>query len=67
MEIKCKVSRRFLLKIDTDKFYKTIDDLLKTKVEVPITIEIPCKKCGMIEVYDIYKSHYVHKKSYKRQ
>ena len=67
MEIKCKASRRFLLKIDTDKFYKTIDDLLKTKVEVPITIEIPCKKCGMIEVYDIDKSHYVHKTNYKKQ
>ena len=56
MEIKCKASRRFLLKVDTDKFYNTIDDLLKTKVEVPITIEIPCRKCGMVEVYDIYLS-----------
>ena len=50
MEIKCKSSGRFLFKIDTEKFYKTINDLLKTKVEVPITVEVPCKRCGMIEV-----------------
>lgn len=66
MEIKCKSSGRFLFKIDTEKFYRTINDLLKAKVEVPITVEVPCKRCGMIEVYDIYSNHYVHQKSYKR-
>lgn len=66
MVIKCKSSRRFLFKIDTDIFYNTIDSLLKTKVEVPLIIEVPCKKCGMIEVYEIYRDHYIHKKSYKR-
>ena len=66
MVIKCRSSRRFLFKIDTDSFYNTIDSLLKTKVEVPLIIEVPCKKCGMIEVYEIYRDHYIHKKSYKR-
>lgn len=66
MNIKCKSSKRFLFKIDTGSFYNTIDSLLKTKVEVPLTIEVPCKKCGMIEVYEIYRDHYIHKKSYKR-
>ena len=47
MDIKCKSSRRFLFKIDTDNFYNTIDSLLKTKVEVPLIIEVPCKKCGL--------------------
>ena len=64
MVIKCKSSRRFLFKIDTDSFYNTIDSLLKTKV--PLIVEVPCKKCGMVEVYEIYRDHYIHKKSYKR-
>ena len=46
MDIKCKSSKRFLFKIDTDNFYDTIENLLKTKVDIPLVIEVPCKKCG---------------------
>lgn len=66
MDIKCKSSKRFLFKIDTNSFYDTIENLLKIKDDVPLVIEVPCKKCGMIEVYEIYRDKYIHKKSYKR-
>lgn len=66
MEIKCKASKRFLMKIETEEFYKTISSLLNTNIEIPLTIEIPCRNCRMIEVYEIYKDHYIHKKSYKK-
>lgn len=36
------------------------------EVETPLVIEYPCPKCKMIEVYEIYPTHYIHIKSYKR-
>lgn len=66
MEIKCNATKRFLLNVDTEQFYSTISSLLKTHIEIPITIEIPCRSCKMIEVYEVYKNHYIHKKSYKK-
>ena len=36
-------------------------------ITTPIKIKIPCQKCKMIEEYELYPSHYEHKKSYKRE
>ena len=66
MEIKCKASKRYLLNVNIESYY---DSLKKIGVDitVPLTIEIPCRKCKMIEVYEIYPNNYVHTKSYKRE
>ena len=43
-------------------------NLKKMGIEVgtPLIIEYPCPKCKMIEVYEIYPTHYIHIRSYKR-
>lgn len=64
MEIRCKSSKRFLMKINIEDFY-SINKKSGYNITVPIEIEIPCSKCKMVEVYEIYPTHYIHKKSYK--
>lgn len=66
MKIKCKATKRFLFNIDIEQYY---DKLKKIGVDttLPIIIEIPCQKCKMVEVYEIYPTHYTHIKSYKRK
>lgn len=64
MEIKCRASRRFLFKIDIEKYHESLKKL-GVDVTVPLTIEYPCAKCKMVEVYEIYPTHYEHIKSYK--
>lgn len=66
MEIRCKSSKRFLLKINIDEFYSIIKKN-GYDVTIPLEIEVPCSKCKMIEVFDIYPTHYIHKKSYKHK
>lgn len=64
MEIKCRASRRFLFKIDIEKYHESLKKL-GVDITIPLTIEYPCQKCKMIEVYEIYPTHYEHIKSYK--
>lgn len=66
MEIYCKATKRFLISIDIEKYNKSIEAFVKGSITLPLRIEIPCRTCKMIEVYDIYPTHYVHIKSYKR-
>lgn len=65
MDIKCKASKRFLFKIDIESYYQSFKKM-GLDITIPLTIEIPCQKCKMIEVYKIYPTHYVHTSSYKR-
>lgn len=67
MKIKCKATNRFLLNIDMEKFYKDLNLISHSTLEIPVRIEVPCRSCRMVEVYDIYKNHYVHVKSYKKE
>lgn len=67
MNVKCKSTNRFLFKIDVDKLYKELKLISNSNIEIPIRIELPCKACRMVEVYDIYKDHYQHVKSYKKE
>lgn len=58
MQIKCKLTKRFLCEIN----YEEIIDLLEKygiRLERPLEITIPCKNCKQSEVYRIYKDHYV--------
>ena len=67
MNIKCKSTNRFLLKIDTSSLYKQLKIISDLSVEIPIIVEVPCRACRMVEVYEVYKSHYRHIKSYKKE
>jgi len=66
MEIYCKATKRFLMSVNVESYIKSIEQLTKYNITLPIRIEIPCRVCKMIEEYDIYPTHYVHIKSYKR-
>lgn len=65
MEIRCKSSKRFLLNVNIEEYHKDLEKI-GVGISTPIKIEIPCSKCKMIEEYEIYPTHYIHKKSYKR-
>lgn len=65
MIIRCKSSKRFLGKIDTKTFFENLKKTTGINIEIPITIEIPCKRCGMIEVYEVYQNKCSHVRSYK--
>lgn len=67
MEIRCKSSKRFLGNIDTESFFDNIRNMTGINVEVPLKIELICKKCGMVEVYEVYRDKYRHIKSYKNK
>lgn len=64
MEIKCNATKRFLFKINIEDYYNNIKKI-GVDITLPLTIEIPCQKCKMVEVYEIYPTHYNHIKSYK--
>lgn len=64
MEIRCKSSKRFLLNIDIEQYHSAIKKS-GLDITIPLQIEVPCPKCRMVEVYEIYPSAYKHIKSYK--
>lgn len=65
MIIRCKSSKRFLVNIDIENYYKEIKKM-GLNLQIPLRIEIPCPKCKMIEVYDLYPNNYIHTGSYRR-
>ena len=65
MEIRCTATKRFLFEIDIEKYYENIKKM-GVEVKTPLVLKIPCQKCRMIEEYEIYPTHYIHKRSYKR-
>lgn len=66
MEIKCQATKRFLFNINIEEYYANLKKM-GVDITIPITVEIPCQKCKMIEVYEIYPTRYIHKMSYKRE
>ena len=65
MDIRCTCSKRYLFKIEIEKYYENLKKM-GIDITTPITIEYPCQKCKLIEVYEIYPIHYKDIKSYKR-
>ena len=65
MQIKCQATKRFLFKIDIENYYNNLKKM-GVDITLPLVIEIPCQRCKIIEVYEIYPTHYKHIKSYKR-
>lgn len=66
MTIKCKGSKAFHLNIDIEKYYEAIKKM-GLDITIPLTIEVPCQRCKMIEVYEIYPTTYEHVSSYKKE
>ena len=66
IEIRCNASKRFLLNISIEEYYNNLKKM-GIDITTPLTIEVPCGKCKMIEVYEIYPTRYIHTKSYKRE
>lgn len=65
MEIRCKATKRFLFNIDIELYHKNLQKM-GIDITTPLIVEIPCQKCKLIEVYELYPTHYVHVKSYKK-
>lgn len=65
MEVRCHASKRFLMNISIEDY---LSDLEKIGIsqQTPLTIEIPCKTCKTIEVYEIFKNNIKFIKSYKK-
>lgn len=66
MQIKCQATKRFLFKIDIENYYNNLKKM-GVDITLPLVIEIPCQRCKMIEVYEIYPTHYTHIRSYKKE
>lgn len=65
MELRCKSTKRFLMKINIESYIEAIRKS-GLSLEIPLLIEIPCRSCRAIEVYEVYKDHYRYIKSYKK-
>lgn len=65
MEIRCTSSKRFLCNVNIEDYYTKIKRM-GLDIIIPLEIEIPCQKCKMIEVYEIYPNNCKHTRSYKR-
>lgn len=65
MEIRCKSTKRFLMNMGIEKYFEAIQKI-GLSLEIPLLIEIPCRSCRAIEVYEVYKDHYKYIKSYKK-
>jgi hypothetical protein len=65
MEIRCHASKRFLLKINLEEY---LEDLKRFGIsqQTPLEIEVPCKTCKTIEVYELYRNNIKFIKSYKK-
>ena len=58
MEIRCKLTRRFLVDINIEEYLENLKKLGISQ-EIPLKITLPCPRCHKIEKYSIYEKHYV--------
>ena len=65
MQIRCKNTKAYLLNIDIENYIKQLENIGISQ-QTPLVIEIPCKRCKMIETYYIYKDRYDLVKSQKK-
>ena len=65
MEVRCHASKRFLINISIEDYIKDLEKIGISQ-QTPLIIEIPCKTCRAIEVYEIYKNGTKYIKSYKK-
>ena len=65
MEIRCKNTKAFLLKVNIEEYIKELEKIGISQ-QTSLEIEIPCKRCKMLETYHIYKDRYIMMKSIKK-
>lgn len=65
MEVRCHASKRFLININIEDYLKDLERIGISQ-QTPLIIEIPCKTCKTIEVYELYKTNIKFIKSYKK-
>ena len=65
MIIRCHASKRFLMNINIEEYINELEHIGISQ-QTPLTIEIPCKTCKTVEVYEIYKNGTKYIKSYKK-
>ncbi len=65
MKIKCKKTNRFLCEISIEEYLKNLE-MLGISQQLPLIIKIPCKNCKETEYYEIYSTHYILKKTEKK-
>jgi hypothetical protein len=52
------------MNINIEEYHESLKKM-KVDISLPLKIEIPCPKCRLIEVYEIYPNTYKHIKSYR--
>lgn len=52
------------MNINIEEYYNSLKKM-GIDTTMPLIIEIPCSKCKMVEVFEIYPNNYKHIKSYK--
>jgi len=65
MEVRCHASKRFLMNINIEDYLKDLERIGISQ-QTPLIIEIHCKTCKTIEVYELYKTNIKFIKSYKK-
>lgn len=66
MIVRCHASKGFLFKVNIEEYIGSLEKLGISQ-QTPIIVEIPCKRCKAIEVYEIYKDRAVYRRSYKNK
>ena len=58
MIIKCKKTKRFLCELNIEDYLYNLEELGISQ-ELPLRLTVPCRLCKQVEVYNIYKDHYI--------
>lgn len=58
MDIICKKTKRFLCNINIEDYLQNLEELGISQ-ELPLRLTVPCRLCKQVEVYNIYKDHYI--------
>lgn len=65
MQIRCVNTKAYLFKINIEDYIKQLENIGISQ-QTPLVVEVPCKRCKMIETYYIYKDRYEMVKSHKK-
>lgn len=65
MIIKCKSSGAYLCTINIEEYYNSLKKI-GVDITLPLRLEFNCRKCKMVETYDVYPTHYEHISSHQR-
>lgn len=58
MIIRCKRTKRFLCELNIEDYLYNLEQLGISQ-EIPLQVTVPCRLCKKVEIYNVYKDHYV--------